>query len=402
MIDVFTSININYLAKARVLAHSLRKFEKEIQVHVMLSDKVPEWLDIEQEPFDSIITIDDLGMEEGWIFEHSVVELCTAVKPFCFKYLLDKYNSEKLFYFDPDVVIFSEITSLKNMLDEYSILLTPHVSMEDDSIEAVIDNETSSMRHGIYNLGFLGIRNDDEGRRLVEWWASRLKYFCHDNIPFGIFTDQRWMDFVPAFFEKFKIIRDPIYNVATWNYSTRNLTGSIESGIMVDGSPICFHHFSGIDNNASIMMLEKYAKDMPVAWELDKWYKDECNKHGQLEVSKHPWSYGFYDNHEAIPREVRLLYRNQNDLQEEFNHPFAVNTPGRKGGISFYKWLKKNEVRIGSGVKAPLIPFHDFMDETMDTLIRYFDGTPRIPTLLKRLIIGIFKQLHKFVKRITR
>jgi len=400
MIDAFTSANINYLAKARVLANSLKEYEPEVRMHLMLSDKIPDWLDVDQEPFDSIITIDDLGLDEKWVFHHSVVELCTAVKPYCFRYLIDKYNSEKLFYFDPDVVIFSKVTALTEMLDQHSILLTPHVSKEDDDLQAIIDNETSSMRHGIYNLGFLGLKNDPDGNRLVDWWSNRLKHFCHDNIPFGVFTDQRWMDFVPAFFDTLRVVREPVYNVATWNYSTRNITGSIESGIEVDGTPICFHHFSGVDNGASVMMLEKYASDMPTAWDLDKWYKETCDHQGQQTVSKHPWFYGFYDNGEKIDQKDRILFRADPGLQEEFDHPFSASKHGNSHPISFYQWVKNHRSESVVPADIHLKPFKDWLSESKHSFLWYVDKTTKLPQILKKVIHKSISGLEWLIRKV--
>ena len=36
-----------------------------------------------------------------------------------------------------------------------------------------------------------------------------------------MFTDQRWIDFVPSLFDHF-ILKDPTYNVAYWNLHERD------------------------------------------------------------------------------------------------------------------------------------------------------------------------------------
>jgi len=73
----------------------------------------------------------------------------------------------------------------------------------------VIDNEICSLAHGTYNLGFLAIRNDTNGRRLAEWWNERLLEYCFDDKTNGIFVDQKWCDLVPAMFDGVMIVRDP-------------------------------------------------------------------------------------------------------------------------------------------------------------------------------------------------
>jgi hypothetical protein len=393
MIDIFTSVNLNYLAKARVLANSVKKFHPEVRMHLMLSDAVPAWLDLDNEPFDTIITPVDLGLSNAWIFKHSVVELCTAVKPFCFQYILKKYSSKAVFYLDPDTVLFSKIDSLIDMLQDSSSLLTPHVCKPEWQLEAIVDNEISSLKHGIYNLGFLGVKNDDQGNALIDWWANRLTNYCQDNIPMGIFTDQRWMDFAPVFFSKLKIVRESIYNVATWNYTTRKVTGTIQEGIKVDGVPMCFHHFSGVDNGASIMMLNKYSKDNPTVWELDRWYKDECKKFGQDEVSQIPWFYGYYDNGEKVQQSERVIYRNAPDLQNEFHDPLATEVPGKKYGVSFYQWLRVNRPELPPTLRA----FPEFLHETKTAMLAYANRSPRLPKYVKNVISFVIPKFFSIV-----
>ena len=79
---VFTSIAANYLPKARVLARSVKQVAPDAQFFLMLVDSTPHDFDLDAEPFDALITIDELGLENpiAWAFTHTVVELCTAVK----------------------------------------------------------------------------------------------------------------------------------------------------------------------------------------------------------------------------------------------------------------------------------------------------------------------------------
>jgi hypothetical protein len=390
-VEAFTSATVGYLAKARVLGHSLRRHHPEIRLHLMLCDDVPGWLDLAQEPFASVLRLEDLGIDrwKSWAFGHSVVELCTAVKPFAFRHLFRTTAPERLFYFDPDVVFFSRCDRLFDRLERASVLLTPHVSDPDPDPEGVVDNEISSMAHGIYNLGFLGLRDDEGARRVVDWWCDRLTLWCHDDIPRGLFTDQRWMDFVPAFFEGCEIVRDPEYNVATWNYSTRALTGSLAGGILVNGRPLGFHHYSGVDNGASERMLRKYAADVPAAWELDAWYREECRRQGQERLAEVPWRFAAYSNGVPIRPKERILYRRSRDLQESFPDPFAV-AEGTGRAPCYLAWLRDpaNAERILL-LDAPRPPFADFVRQSFRLLEVYVRDTPRLGRGAKRLLRAV-------------
>ena len=95
-VHAFTSITANYLPKARVLAHSIKRLAPAMRFHLLLADDVPDGFELAAEPFDTLITLADLGLVEQrqWLFGHSVVELCTAVKGLGFQYLLDHHRAD--------------------------------------------------------------------------------------------------------------------------------------------------------------------------------------------------------------------------------------------------------------------------------------------------------------------
>jgi len=95
-IHVFTSAAANYLPKVRVLFDSLAAHHPEWQQHLIL---VEDW------PATEIAAVDvdaeihqprDLDIPDWrpWAFCHSIVELCTAVKPFLLKQLLSRVDCD--------------------------------------------------------------------------------------------------------------------------------------------------------------------------------------------------------------------------------------------------------------------------------------------------------------------
>jgi hypothetical protein len=308
-----------------VLAESAKRQSPDVRFHLVLSDDYPSDCDKDAEPFDSIINVTDLPIPDlqTWLFKHTVVEMCTAVKGLAFIEIARIHNAEKIFYFDPDMAIFSGLDTLSSELDQHSILLTPHQTVPESTQEAMVDNEICSLKHGVYNLGFLGVRTSTEGMRFIRWWADRLYRFCYDDIAGGLFTDQRWIDLAPAFFTDLKILREPVYNVATWNLTNRTVSGSLESGIHVNGQPLSFYHFSGFDGGAQEVMLKKYGSGSPALFELRRWYIAETNRLGQEKLGKRRCRYDTYENGERITRDQRLLFRHRQDLHQAFPNPFS-------------------------------------------------------------------------------
>ena len=280
---IFTSVTANYLPKAAALAHSVKRFHPEATFHVVLSDNLPDCPAHVTSAFDSFINIRDLPLENlpSWIFKHRVVELCTAVKGVAFQYIADRFGAERVFYFDPDILVLNKLDDLSRILDDHSALLTPHQTAPEPDLQSILDNELCCLRHGVYNLGFLAVRMSEQGREFVAWWADRLKRFCYDDVPAGLFTDQRWIDLAPAYFDKIKIVRDPQYNVSTWNLTHRVATGNAPYEIKINGQPLVFYHFSGFDSGAQKIMLERYGAHSPVLFDLREYYLARCEEMGQ-------------------------------------------------------------------------------------------------------------------------
>jgi hypothetical protein len=338
-IHVFTSSAINYLPKVRQLAASIKHFHPEIIFHLALADCSSIDLGSYTGPnIDEVHPIDTLGIPawRPWAFQHGIVELSTAIKPFMLLSLLQRKDCKSVFYFDPDMVVFSNLSDLFSTLDSASIALTPHQVTPDETVEAILDNEICSLKHGVFNLGFIGVSPDSEGRRFAEWWAKRTYHFCRDDIPNGLFTDQKWIDLVPAFFERVSIVKSSRHNVAPWNLTTRYVSGSIESGLTVDNQPLGFYHFTGFDSGAHAVMARKNSRGNEVVQSLVEWYRELTLNDGSDPSARIPWGFGRFSDGTGISDAERLTYREREDLREAFPDPFEVHASGQ----SFFHWCR--------------------------------------------------------------
>ena len=327
-VHVFTSAALNYLPKVRILFESLRKHHPEWKLHLVLADTLDADVDYSKEPLDSIVPLDELDIPEwrGWAFCHTITELATAIKPFMLKKLLNESSTgDQVLYMDPDTVAFSRLDELSEALQEAPIILTPHQTFPDDNLAAIIDNEICSLKHGIYNLGFLGVAVGPIGMAFAEWWAQRLYYFCRDDIPNGLFTDQRWIDLVPAFFPGVAIIRNGRYNLATWNITTRCLGKRDDGTYLVDGEPLGFYHFTGFDSGAHRIMAAKNSGNNPFMAELIEWYSDRVRDLDDDKYTKRPWAFGCFSDGTPINSDQRLIYRLRRDLQKAYPNPYSAS-----------------------------------------------------------------------------
>ncbi len=336
-VHVFTSFSYSYLNRARVLADGLRRLHPEWVLWAVITDLPPDNLvnDWRADGFDKVVTVQDLFGEDidAWLFGHTVVEACTAVKGAAARHILDVGDCEKLIYFDPDIAVFNRMDEVVDLLDAADIVLTPHQIAPEprDARRAILDNEITSLSHGAYNLGFIALANRGDGRRFVEWWDDRLRDWCHDRRDMGVFVDQKWCDLVPCFFENVHIHRDPGCNVASWNLSQRHLSIGEDGQIRVNGEPLKFYHFTKLGPIGDTMT-HRYAQDNTEVYEVWRWYRNAVAEATDARIPEGYWFYKTFDDGTPIPDPARRLYRDRKDLRAAFPNPRAV-------GDGFLGWL---------------------------------------------------------------
>jgi hypothetical protein len=126
------------------------------------------------------------------------------------------------------------------LAQRHGIVLTPH------TLEPLPRDYREPSEHGlnvagVFNLGFVCV--GEGGRPFLSWWAERLARDCVEAAEPGLFVDQKWVDFVPCYWDH-HVLRDRGCNVAYWNLPTRRVAGG-PGAWTVDGVPLRFFHYSG-------------------------------------------------------------------------------------------------------------------------------------------------------------
>lgn len=335
---IFTSICANYLHKARTLAKSVKENIPDATFIVCLTER--EMLSQFEYPyFDQIVLAKDAweGNFNRFIFKHAIVEASTAVKGQFFRYLYKTFPGEdKFVYLDPDVYVYSDFTELKTLLDTRPIALCPHLLDPGN-----IDMELSSTAHGVYNLGFLGVNRSQEAQNFINWWAERLYLFCYDDIINGIFTDQKWVDLAPCFFDV-EIFKHRGYDFAPWSLLECGMTEE-NGNFYVKGDPIRFIHFSGYGDTAQKCMRDWLPEGDHPFKRLYAQYSDIHDANNSDAISKTPWSYGSYKSNEKIEDEIRVAYRKDYDVMFSLEDPFEMSNSFFREKLNTGKFIKKSK-----------------------------------------------------------
>ena len=78
----------------------------------------------------------------------------------------------------------------------------------------------------------------------LDWWDSRLRRDCLDDLEAPEWVDQRIVDLAPAYFDV-DIFKHPGYNVGWWNFEERPLSDR-DGTWYVGDVPLVLMHYSGV------------------------------------------------------------------------------------------------------------------------------------------------------------
>jgi hypothetical protein len=342
-----TIVSNNYLAAAKVFAESYRATHHDAEIFVCVVDRADPQVAYHELPF-KVVFAHELGVPRfgSFAFRYEILELNTAVKPYFLTYLRDRLHLDRVLYFDPDILVLSDLTPLGALLDEHPVLLTPHITSPLEGPGRPTDH--SLLMCGVYNLGFVGFRLDDQTAPFLAWWREKLYTECLRDIHQGLFVDQRWMDFAPAFLEGAKVVRDPAYNVAYWNLAHRHPCQR-DGRWEVDGRPLGFFHFSGLDledlESISRFQTRFRLSLLPELRPLLEEYRARMLAAGHEQYSGLPYGYASFSHADLpIPRVARKLLRQEDPTGRRWPDPFDGASSD-----SFLQWLvEPTEVRNGT------------------------------------------------------
>ena len=316
---IFTSICANYGHKARLLAESVRRQIPDAVFYLCLVEREVPAVFREWGCFDHIVLAREIwgGNFDRFIFKHAIVEASTAVKGAFLRWLQLQHPEEDMFlYLDPDCFVYSDFPELREALRRKPAVLCPHLLHPGN-----IDMELSSTAHGVYNLVFLAVNNSEAARTFVQWWADRLYLFCYDDIQQGIFTDQKWMDLAPCFFDV-EIFHHYGYDFAPWGLQGTRVERR-DGNWLIQGMPLRFIHYSGFGRVARECM-EKWMDESGKGFQT--LYTEYERAHAEADrdhISRTPWSYAAYHSGEPVSDSVRQRYRQDWDLMFAVEDPFA-------------------------------------------------------------------------------
>jgi hypothetical protein len=101
-------------------------------------------------------------------------------------------------------------------------------------------------QYGIYNVGWVSFRRDEDALACLRWWRDRCIEWCFHRVEENRYADQKYLDSFPKKFRNVVVLEHKGANLAPWNIANYRI--SKESGkITVDRQPLLFFHFQGFN-----------------------------------------------------------------------------------------------------------------------------------------------------------
>ena len=355
---ICTIIALNYLPQAMALLESTRKVYPKIDFYVLIIDA--DSRDCEFLPSAKVLIPDDLTIPEQWLQEmrtsYDAMELATSLKPFLLDTLLEEGVSTVTFL-DPDILLFDKLDEGMLSAEEYGIALTPHRLTPADIYSKVV-LDLGFLQYGIFNLGYISV--GQKSKPMLEWWGTRLRLYCTKFPGDPVFTDQKWMNFIPALFEH-KVIKHAGYNLATWNIDERLLTmrdGKLHAG----SNELVFIHFSQMSGalakgqktnhwGNALVQLENSKFTLDTIEQITESYTSTLSHFGLMssagEKKSKPLSHRSYHAKRKLIRKLILDFESKNDNIQQHNRNDTLNLKSFWLGIRISLLLEKSSTING-------------------------------------------------------
>lgn len=288
----YTICSANHLAYAKTMADSLLQVAPEYMVMIGLADRINNRFSVDEFLPHQLIEVEQLAIPafESMSRQYTLIELNCAMKPFLAQYILDREQPDILLYIDADIFFYQSIAPIEAVLTQNAIAITPHFFTPIN--DGALPMERDVLRSGIYNAGFIAMKNNAITQSFLQWWAERLTNQCYYNFAEGMAVDQNWLNLVPLFFENVAIVQHKGCNVAYWNLHERNLTVRNHAVWVNETELLIFLHISGYKFETPHILSKHQTRfqlsELPVLQNLLENYRALVNKNGYARYCQMP------------------------------------------------------------------------------------------------------------------
>jgi hypothetical protein len=289
MSDIFcTYFDHNYLSRAILTIRSLRRFEPNTPIYVLVLSELCEAI-LRELALPNVEIIPLAVLEKAYLELASVkptrtmIEYYFTLSPFLPHFLFSHTTSDRITYIDSDLYFFTSPRPVLNDLGEASVAITPHRFSFDFRNHQIF---------GRFNVAWLTYRRCAEGLECLNTYKADCTAWCYDRVENDRFGDQKYLDAWPGRYPSLKIIEHKGFNLANWNM--HNYMIRFKNGVvMVDNDPLVFFHFSATqmrpDGTAELLVEHRGGRSKSVLFDyVVNPYKSALEEEGRSLEQRFP------------------------------------------------------------------------------------------------------------------
>lgn len=243
-----TYFDSGYLSRGLALITSLREHGDNSPVYVLaLDDAAASYLDEHAPENVFVLRIEELEQAVPELLplkaERSRMEYYFTCTPLLMRYVMDIQNipGGMSIYLDGDLFFFDNPQIVIDAMEDSSIGIIEH--RYPDSLAEKLS------KYGRFNVGWVGFRDDQNGRNVLDWYSEQTLKWCSDKPENGKYADQGYLNWFPEF-TGVKILSSAGFNLAPWNVKRHRISGTQAAlgatKVTVDNQPLVFFHFHGL------------------------------------------------------------------------------------------------------------------------------------------------------------
>lgn len=239
-----TYFDSGYLSRGLTLIESLRASGDDATVIVLALDEATQrYFDEAALPGVQAIALTELEAFEPRLLavkpERSRAEYIFTCTPHVMRLVADRFAGagDVVAYLDADLWFLRSGRELVAALGDDAVGIIPH------RYQPRLARKLA--KYGTYNVGWLGMRNDDRGRAVLDWYSAATLEWCSDTPDNGRYADQGYLDQ----FDRFPgvcVLDSPGFNLAPWNTARHRIDVGPGGTPLADGEPVVFFHFHGL------------------------------------------------------------------------------------------------------------------------------------------------------------
>jgi hypothetical protein len=183
-----TLFDSNYLSRGLAMYHSLKKNCDNFHLYVFaFDDKAYDILYKLSYEHITIISLKEFENEQllAVKLSRSRAEYCWTCTPYTILHVLKNYKVDNCTYIDADLFFYSSPKVLFDEMADKSVLITEH---------RFTPKYDRSKISGKYCVQFMVFKNNEDGLKVLNWWANACYDWCYDRYEDGKFGDQKYLD----------------------------------------------------------------------------------------------------------------------------------------------------------------------------------------------------------------